>query len=181
MSLQHAQRDKLEKARQEQLIQQVTQRVVEAQAAAGPDKPVALEKAALDASEASALESPEPTPGVLRAWEQPQEEQETAEASPQAAPPCEPTLQHVQSMFDPAAFLTSDHAEMEETEAAVPDGTPLPLHGKKLAAAAASVSAHASAGAQTSDYVSLALAVGVTTMFLSRSPGIVTAVCSALL
>ena len=88
MSLQHAQRDKLEKARQEQLIQQVTQRVVEAQAAAGPDKPVALEKAALDASEASALESPEPTPGVLRAWEQPQEEQETAEASPQAAPPC---------------------------------------------------------------------------------------------
>ena len=180
MTLQHAQRDKLEKARQEQLIQQVTQRVVEAQAAAGPDKPVALEKAALDASEASALESPEPTPGVLRAWEQPQEEQETAGASPQAAP-CEPTLQHVQSMFDPAAFLTSDHAEMEETEAAVPDGTPLPLHGKKLAAAAASVSAHASAGAQTSDYVSLALAVGVTTMFLSRSPGIVTAVCSALL
>ena len=176
MTLQHAQRDKLEKARQEQLIQQVTQRVVEAQAAAGPDKPVALEKAALDASEASALESPEPTPGVLRAWEQPQEEQETAGASPQAAP-CEPTLQHVQSMFDPAAFL----AEMEETEAAVPDGTPLPLHGKKLAAAAASVSAHASAGAQTSDYVSLALAVGVTTMFLSRSPGIVTAVCSALL
>ena len=68
MPLQHAQRDKLEKARQEQLIQQVTQRVVEAQAAAGPDKPVALEKAALDASEASALESPEPTPGVLRAW-----------------------------------------------------------------------------------------------------------------
>ena len=175
--MQHAQRDKLEKARQEQLIQQVTQRVVEAQAAAGPDKPVVMEKAALDASEASALESPEPTPGVLRAWEQPQEEQETAGDSPQAAPPCEPTLQHVQSMFDPSAFL----AEMEETEAAVPDGTPLPLHGKKLAAAAASVSAHASAGAQTSDYVSLALAVGVTTMFLSRSPGIVTAVCSALL